>query len=197
VGIVPAETARAEFARVLALAPRTMMTKLYGFWATDGDTAAIQSYIARFVDAQRRPRTASGLEMLRASATMGRAYLSLARRDTALAIEQLLNARDTLHECRYDVRLTLVHLLMVKERYREAAAQLGRRWPGTTSCSNGFDDVVWTMERARVLDRLGRRSDAARDYAFVVQAWRRADPELQPVVRAARDALARLDRHRQ
>ena len=191
-GIVPAETARAEFAGVLALAPRTMMTKLYGFWATDGDTAAIQSYIARFVEAQRRSRTASGLEMLRASAAMGRAYLSLARRDTALAIEQLLTARDTVHECRYDVRLTLVQLLMVKGRYREAATQLSRRWPGTTSCSNGFDDVVWTMERARVFDRLGRRDEAARDYAFVVEAWRGADPELQPVVRSAREALARL-----
>ena len=192
-GMVPAETARVEFSHVLALAPRTMMTKLYGWWASDGDTAAIQSYIAHFVEAQRRPRTPSGLEMLRASATMGRAYLSLARGDTTLAIEQLLTARDTLHECWYDVRLTLAHLLIARGRYREASLHLERRWPGTTSCSNGFDDVVWTMERARALDRLGRRAEAVRDYAFVVEAWRNADPELQPVVRGAREALARLE----
>jgi tetratricopeptide (TPR) repeat protein/TolB-like protein len=191
-GIVPAETARAEFSRVLGLAPRTMMTKLYGWWATDGDTAAIQRYIAEFTEAQRRPRTPSGTEMLRASATMGRAYLSLARGDTTLAIEQLLTTRDTLHECWYDARLTLAHLLLTRGRYREAAQHLARRWPGTTSCSNGFDDVVWTMERARVFDRLGRRAEAVRDYAFVVEAWRAADPELQPVVRAAREALTQL-----
>ena len=124
---------------------------------------------------------------------MGRAYLSLARGDTTLAIEQLLTARDTLHECWYDARLTLAQLLMARGRYREASLHLERRWPGTTSCSNGFDDVVWTMARARVLDRLGRRTEAARDYALVVEAWRNADPELQPVVRGARDALARLE----
>jgi serine/threonine-protein kinase len=191
-GIVPAETARVEFSRVLALAPRTMMTKLYGWWATAGDTTSIQRYITEFVEAQRRPRTPSGVEMLRASASMGRAYLSLARGDTTSAIEQLLTTRDTLHECWNDARLTLVQLLLVRGRYREAAAHLERRWPGTTSCSNGFDDVVWTMERARAFDRVGRRAEAVRDYAFVTEAWRGADPELQPVVRAARAALTRL-----
>jgi serine/threonine-protein kinase len=195
-GIVPPETARVEFSHVLALAPRTMMTKLYGWWASDGDTLAIESYIERFIEAQRRSRTPSGLEMLRASATMGRAYLSLARGDTTFAIEQLLTARDTLHECWADARLTLAHLLIARGRYREASTSLARRWPGTTSCSNGFDDVVWTMERARVFDRLGRRDEAAREYAFVVEAWRNADPELQPVVRGARDALARLEGRR-
>jgi hypothetical protein len=130
--------------------------------------------------------------MLRASASMGRAYLSLARGDTTSAIEQLLTTRDTLHECWNDARLTLVQLLLVRGRYREAAAHLERRWPGTTSCSNGFDDVVWTMERARAFDRVGRRAEAVRDYAFVTEAWRGADPELQPVVRAARAALTRL-----
>jgi hypothetical protein len=48
------------------------------------------------------------------------------------------------------------------------------------------------MERARAFDRVGRRTEAARDYAFVTEAWRGADPELQPVVRAAREALTRL-----
>jgi len=172
------------------------MTKLYGWWASDGDTAAIQSYVTQFVEAQRRPHTPSGVEMLRASAAMGRAYLALARGDSALAIEQLLTTPDTLHECWYDARLTLAQLLIARGRYREAATHLARRWPGTTSCSNGFDDVVWTMERARVFDQLGRRAEAAREYAFVVEAWRNADPELQPVVRGAREALARLEGRR-
>jgi eukaryotic-like serine/threonine-protein kinase len=194
VGMIPPESARAEFARVLALAPRTKMTKLYGWWATDGDTLSIQTYIAQFTDAERRLRTPSGIEMLHASVSGGRAYLALAKRDTASAMKQFLTMRDTLHECWYDNRLTIVQLLMVSGRHEDAAQRLERRWPGTTSCSNGFDDVIWTMERARVFDRLGRRAEAAKNYAFVVEAWRNADPELQPIVRAARAALQRIQR---
>ena len=48
------------------------------------------------------------------------------------------------------------------------------------------------MERARVFERLGRRDEAATNYAFVADAWRTADAELQPWVREAHDALARL-----
>src|SRR2546421_586477 len=79
VGMVPAETARAEFSQVLALAPRTKMTKLYGWWAKDGDTVAIQTYITQFGDAERKLRSHSGVAMLHASAAMGRAYLTLAK----------------------------------------------------------------------------------------------------------------------
>jgi hypothetical protein len=48
------------------------------------------------------------------------------------------------------------------------------------------------MERARVLDRLGQRDEAAANYAFVTAAWRTADPELQSYVREANAALRRL-----
>jgi TolB-like protein len=192
VGIVPPDTARAEFKRILALAPRTRITRLYGWWATDGDTSAIQTYINGFAETERRPNTASVIGMLRASASAGRAYLALAKRDTNAALTRLLTTSDTLHECWHENRLTLVQLLAATGRYREAGKRLERRWPGSTACSNGFDDVVWTMERARVFERLGRRSQAAANYAFVADAWRSADPELQPLVRESREAIARL-----
>jgi len=86
----------------------------------------------------------------------------------------------------------LVQLLIAEGRDREAAQRLERRWPGTTSCSNGFDDVLWTMTRARVFDRLGRRDRAVENYAFVADAWRTADPELQSYVRESRRGIARL-----
>jgi hypothetical protein len=54
------------------------------------------------------------------------------------------------------------------------------------------DDVVWTMERARMFDRLGRRDEAVASYDFVARAWRNADVELQPWVREAAAAIARL-----
>jgi hypothetical protein len=192
VGIVSADTARAAFKRILALAPRTRITKLYGWWATDGDTAAILTYINGFTETEGHLNTESTEAMLRASVAAGRAYLALAKRDTNAALKQLLTTTDTLHECWYENRMTLVHLLAATGRYRDAGKRLERRWPGSTACSNGFDDVMWTLERARIFDRLGRRMEAAAEYAFVADAWRSADPELQPYVRESREAIARL-----
>ena len=189
---VPADTARAEFKRVLALSPRVRLTKLYGWWATDGDTSAIQTYIRGF-EKETHLRTPSGEAMLRASAAAGHAYLALAKRDTVSAIELLETTTDTLHECWYENRVTLAQLLVSTGRYREAGKRLERRWPGTTGCSNGFDDVLWMIERARVFERLGRRADAAAAYAFVADAWRSADLELQPYVRESREGMARLN----
>ncbi len=54
--------------------------------------------------------------------------------------------------------------------------------------------VLATLERGRVAERLGEREKAIESYRFVTEAWRRADPELQPYVSEAREALARLAR---
>src|SRR5262249_49893410 len=89
-------------------------------------------------------------------------------------------------------RTAIVRLLIARGRYREAADRLERRWPGTSECSDGMDDVEWTLERARMFERFGERQRAIADYEFVANVWRTADPELQPYVRAARGAAARL-----
>jgi len=191
-GMIPIDTMRAEAAHVLSLAPRTVMQKYYRWWATDGDTAAIQQYVAHLLDAERKLRTPSGFEMLQASAAAGRAYLALARHDTATALARFLTNADTLHECWYDTRMTIADLLIAAGRYVEAAEHLARRWPGTTSCGDGFDDVMWTFRRAQVAERRGIRPQAISDYSFVADAWRNADPELQPYVREARAGLARV-----
>ena len=190
VGILPADTSRAAFRNILAQSPRTKIIKLYRWWAADGDTIPIQTYVRDF--GASRLQSATGRAMLHASITAGRAYLALARRDTASALRQLLTTADTLHACWYDHRITLVQLLVATGRYREAAARLERRWPGTSACSDGVDDVMWTMERARVFERLGRFDEAAANYAFVADAWRTADPELQRWVREAHEAMGRL-----
>ena len=191
-GIISRDSARAEFKRVLALAPRTRMTRLYHWWATDGDTAAIGTYLRGFESVQHLPRSPSTEAMLRTNIAGGRAYLSLALGDTASALRQFLTSKDSLHECAFENRLTVVELLIATGRIREASERLERRWPGTSSCGSSYDDVIWTLERARVRERLGRRSEAAEDYRFVIDVWRHADPELQRYVREAREALARM-----
>ena len=192
VGMVPADTARAEFQRVLALSPRTKMTKLYGWWATDGDTASIRTYIDGFNQAAVNLHSLSSASMLRASVAAGRGYLALAKRDTVAALRQFTTTPDSLHECWYDVRVTTVQLLVATHRNWEAGQRLARRWPGTSQCSNGFEDILWTLQRGRVFERLGRDREAIENYEFVAAAWRTADPELQPYVRESRDAIARI-----
>src|SRR5262249_29357242 len=122
----------------------------------------------------------------------GQAYLSLAKRDTVAALNQLMTTSDTLHSCWYQNRTAIVRLLIAKGRYRDAADRLERRWPGTSECSDGIDDVEWTLERGRVLERFGERERAIAAYRFVTEVWRNADPELQPFVREARNGLVRL-----
>jgi hypothetical protein len=130
--------------------------------------------------------------MILAQLASGKAFLALARRDTMDALRQFTTTADTLHECWYDSRIAATELLIAAHRYVDAANKLERRWPGTSGCSNGFDDVIWSLNRARVFERLGRKKEAADDYAFVAAAWRTADPELQPYVREAREGARRL-----
>jgi hypothetical protein len=54
--------------------------------------------------------------------------------------------------------------------------------------------VLATLEHGRVAERLGEREKAIESYRLVTEAWRRADPELQPYVSEAREALGRLVR---
>jgi tetratricopeptide (TPR) repeat protein len=51
------------------------------------------------------------------------------------------------------------------------------------------DETPAFLELARLLARTGRRAEAREAYRFVVDAWRGADPELQPMVDEARRAL--------
>ncbi|MGH7557497.1 MAG: protein kinase domain-containing protein [Gemmatimonadota bacterium] len=44
----------------------------------------------------------------------------------------------------------------------------------------------------RIYERTGRTAEAVEAYEFVIQAWRNADPELQPLVDEARQAITRL-----
>jgi len=57
-------------------------------------------------------------------------------------------------------------------------------------------EILRALERGRVNERLGNRERALEGYAKVVQAWRNADPELQPYVEEARAALTRLSAER-
>ena len=86
-------------------------------------------------------------------------------------------------------RLTLARLLAAPHRERAALAILDREFPWTVPL---LAHGRWELERARLAERLGDRAKARQWYGYVARLWRHADPELQPQVAEAREAVGRL-----
>jgi hypothetical protein len=95
-----------------------------------------------------------------------------------------------LSDCFFE-KFTLAELAVARGQVREAAA-IYDRWLRARDWSPLC--VLGRLDRARVAERLGDRARAAGLYQYVVDAWRRADPELQPHVATAQDGLERLTR---
>jgi tetratricopeptide (TPR) repeat protein len=55
-----------------------------------------------------------------------------------------------------------------------------------------WTDPIVRLKLARVYERLGETEKAREAYMYFVQAWADADPELQPMVEEARQAIVRL-----
>ncbi|MBC8087357.1 MAG: protein kinase [Phycisphaerae bacterium] len=192
--VLPPDSVRSDIRFLRAMAPSRRLPKLLAWLAAEGDTSDIE----RYVDALRKNMRAgvdqSTLAMLRSESVVAGAYRSLAKRDTAAAVRLYLASQDTLQDCWGEHRAAFVPLLLASGHWREAETRLERRWPGTSACSNGLDDVMWTLARARVFERAGRSDEAMQNYAFVVAAWKNADWELRPVVHEAEQSLIRLRR---
>jgi len=116
------------------------------------------------------------------------AYLTLLRGDTAMAVRRFEALPDSLCPFCYFHRLTLAQLLSARQEDRKAARLLDR---GLTELLVP-SEVLWSLERARVAERLGDRETASRDYQYVADVWRRADSNLQPYVAEAREGLIRV-----
>ncbi|MFN8668550.1 MAG: serine/threonine-protein kinase [Gemmatimonadaceae bacterium] len=113
---------------------------------------------------------------------------ALARGDSATAIAALTFADSACAGWCWEARLPLAFLLSARHRDREAAALLDQdviAWPSLR--------VLWMLERGRVNERLGVRPKAVDAYLYVANAWRHADPALQPYVAEAQRGIARLN----
>jgi serine/threonine-protein kinase len=119
------------------------------------------------------------------------AFLALARQDTTGAVAGFLAFPDSSMPLWSDTRITKARLLRQTGRLREAARTLR---PQLSPWGSDYypGDGPWHLERGRTYEQLGDTVGARRAYQTVVDLWRHADPELQPAVAEAREALARL-----
>jgi tetratricopeptide (TPR) repeat protein len=98
------------------------------------------------------------------------------------AVEKLEEVRR--YQALDPVREVLAYALMDLERWEEAVPYLRAWWFNTSSHMH--------YHLARAYEGMGEYGKAAKEYAFFVEAWEDADPELQPWVEDARRALERL-----
>ncbi|MGH7580961.1 MAG: hypothetical protein ACREM9_12355, partial [Gemmatimonadales bacterium] len=158
------------------------------WWAAHRDTASIR-LLRRLCDSvSRAARNDAERGIAAYTDQAALAYLDLVRRDTASAVRRLEALPDSLCPVCYLEQLTRAQLLSARHDDAEAAALLDRSLTGLAVPSV----TIWSLERARVAERLGDREKAAREYQYVADVWRHADPGLQPYVAEAKEGLARL-----
>jgi DNA-binding SARP family transcriptional activator len=162
------------------------------WWLARSDTASLAQFVRRAEQEARIQTSARGKLQVRYLHAAATAYLALARADSARALRLFQAIPDTLcivNDCFYE-KLIEARLLAYQGQTGQAGAVLDRWvWSG-----EGPLFVLGRLEQARIAETLGERQKAIDSYQFVADVWRRADPELQPFVVDARNALARLRR---
>jgi hypothetical protein len=195
-GGVPEDTAAAEFRSWFggrSLKENRLWWAL-PWWTERRDTAAIarvQQWAEATMRRPREPLPPIAQDILGYITHSSRAYLALARGDTAAATTLFDALPDSacLHMCDLD-GLVRIKLLAARGRYGDARRRL-EATPGPGLATSPVR-VLWALERGRVNERLGDRETARAAYAFVAAAWLHADSLLVPYVDEARAGLARL-----
>jgi 1,2-phenylacetyl-CoA epoxidase PaaB subunit len=155
------------------------------------DTAALALFGRRMGEAAARadgPANRLRAEYLQAASA---AYLALVQGDTVTALSRFAALPEfaclTIRWCFHEKR-TEAALLAARGEDLRAAAILDLWFTRSTSAIA----VLARLDRGRIAERLNDRETAIRSYQYLVDAWRHADPELQPYVAEARNGLARL-----
>jgi eukaryotic-like serine/threonine-protein kinase len=193
-GVVPAETTAVRYDGQLrhfrSDLPLRALSAL-GWWAKRGDTASLRRTIVLSDSLSRPPLPPDRNRRWRYVSAAARAYLALARHDTAEALRHMLTWPDYLCRFCYQDQLAKGELLMAVGRDREAAIALEPA-KGLPFGELQPRSILVALARGRVNERLGERDKAIKAYSLVVAVWRNADPELHPFVDEARAGLARL-----
>jgi serine/threonine-protein kinase len=182
------DSADQTFRRIATRASLVGVANTLPWWLSRRDAAMIREIEHRSDSAARAAPEAVDRDIAKYTARYARAYQALLRHDTASAVQQMEALPDSLCPLCYTARMTLGHLLAARHDDRKAAALLESELIDVELPSN----ILWTLERARVAERMGDREKAIRSYQYVADIWRHADPELQPYVREAKEGLSRM-----
>jgi serine/threonine-protein kinase len=189
-GGVPRESAAAAFKKRFSAPYLPSLAQAFPWWASQQDTTSLRLAGVRAESLAHVPHSARRTVARYVAGSAG-AYLALARRDTARAIEKLLAlSPDQCPACYLD-RLTLAQLLAEQGKDQQAWQILRAEHPAATLFA-WPSEVLWSLLRGRVGERIGERDRAVEAYTWVAGMWRNADPKLQPYVTEAREGLARL-----
>ncbi len=156
------------------------------------DESMLRRFAARGRAMERAAAGSLGKARGRYFGAASEGYLALVRADTAEAIRRFEALPDSLcivAGCFLE-KLTLARLHAARGDDRRAAA-IHARWEKAGDARPVH--VIAALEHARIAERLGDRPTAGRQYRFVVEAWRRADPELAGAVDEAREGLRRVE----
>jgi serine/threonine-protein kinase len=200
-GALPESLAAAHFGRALR-SPGVWSQGGFGgpprplsglpWWLARRDSVSLRRFAARAGQEAGRQQEATAMLNARYLHAAATAYLALVRGDSAQALRLLQAISDTLcivNDCYYQ-KLTEARVLDALGRTREAQGVLDR-WIWS---AGGDRYVMGVLELGRMAERMGEREKANQSYQFVVDIWRRADPELQPYVAEARNGLTRTRR---
>jgi serine/threonine-protein kinase len=195
IGGVPKDTAERVFDQWASTKRPDGPFWMVEWWGARGDTARLTRMEKVFTDALGHlPPTAPLIakDIIGYLALSTRAYRTLARGDTAAALQQFLALPDSacFSICSIDV-LVRAQLLDARGRAAEALAGLDRHIDGGWSPLVP-SEVLRMLERGRLNEKLGHKDAAVAAYAYVADAWAHADPVLKPYADEARAGLTRL-----
>jgi serine/threonine-protein kinase len=185
-GAIEPDTARAVFGRWLAARSPLVNTAL-PWWAARSDSASIARLVLVYDSALANAKPENAVQA-RYNAAAARAYLSLARHDTATALSAFSALSDTsCLRCDLD-RLTTAQLLSHAKRFAEADKILRQRLFSSVTPT----EIMIALERGKVATALGHKSDARRCFELVVRAWGNGDAGARTRVVDAQRGLSRL-----
>jgi serine/threonine-protein kinase len=185
-GAIEPDTAKAVFARWLAAHSPLVNTAL-PWWAARSDSGSIAKLVL-FYDSVLAKAKPENKVQARYDSVAARAYLALARHDTATALSGFAALSDTsCLRCDLD-RLTTAQLLSHASRFAEADKILRQRLFSSVTPT----EIMIALERGKVATALGHKSDATRSFELVMRAWGNGDAQARTQVAAAQRALSRL-----
>jgi serine/threonine-protein kinase len=179
-GIIPKDTIQSVYSRWLAQKAPQTHTAL-PWWASNRDTLSIKKLIAIYEEEVGKTKD-EVRNMAQYNASAARAFLVLARGDSAGATKAFQELPDSLClRCDFD-RLETARLLTRAGNLDAADRILRQRLYSAVTPM----EITMAFNRAQLASKTRKPEVGKAASGFVVDAWERGDPEVQPIVTQAR-----------